>query len=91
MRHLQAVAAAEEGIDITKADNVVRTIQRKIQALDVLIGPDRRAHVLCRLSNAGSSNAGAVYSNRVDAYKKKVCHPEYGVPASENKNNTFFI
>lgn len=68
----QTVAAHEPRLNLAKADNVIRTIQRKIEGLDGIIGPVRRAHVISRLSNAGSSNAGAVFSNRIDAYKRQV-------------------
>lgn len=64
---------ASEGSKMVEAPlEVINTVQRRIQDLERLIGAPRRAQVIGRLSNTGSSQEGAVYSNRVDFYLKKV-------------------
>lgn len=67
------MADAPEGQAIvTSVDTATRTIQRKIQDLEVVVGATRRAAIIGRLSNTGSSQDGAVYSNRVQFYMNKV-------------------
>lgn len=71
---MQELGSIETGLDFGSVDNIIRTVQRMVAKLGSEIGEDRKAHVMQRLSNAGSGNAGAVVSNRIDAYLKKVCH-----------------
>lgn len=63
-----------EGKDLVKeAMAGVRVVQRKLEDLERLVGRSRRALIMGRLSNTGSSKEGAVYANRVDYYTNKVC------------------
>lgn len=66
-----------EGVDsVEEATAAVKTILGKVHDLETLVGPVRRAAIVGRLSNTGSSKEGAIYANRIDLYRNKVlaCH-----------------
>lgn len=57
---------------VTDASTAVQTVIGKVHDLETLVGPVRRAAIVGRLSNTGSSKEGAIYANRIDLYKNKV-------------------